>query len=159
MKLYNDLYQKKYIENDTREMTIFACRKLTGVKKTSQGFRLTIHNGIHDCEEYMDSEIVILCTGLQSVIPSFLEPLFPQIHFDKQGRFNFDKSYAINWDGPQDNRIYALNFSRHQHGIIDPQTNLMAWRSGVVVNDLLKEKVYQTEAKRKNFVEYDRYSV
>lgn len=157
LKLYNDLYQKKYVEHDLREITILACRKLTGVEKTAQGFQLTIRNSIHDCNEYLNSEVVILCTGLQNVIPPFLEPLFPLIHFDKQGRFNFDKSYAIHWDGPKDNRIYALNFSRHQHGIIDPQTNLMAWRSGVVVNDLIKDNVYRTPTERKNFVEYDQY--
>lgn len=159
LKLYNDLYQKKYIEHDPREIAILACRKLTNVQKIGHGFRLTIHNSIHNCDEYLDSDIVILCTGLQSVIPSFLEPIFPLIHFDEKGRFNFDKSYAINWDGPTDNRIYALNFSRHQHGIIDPQTNLMAWRSGVVVNNLAKEKVYQTEAEKRNFVLYDRYTI
>ncbi len=126
------------------------------VKNTAEGFSLTLYNQIHECEEYIDSEIVILCTGFQNVIPSFLEPLLPRIQLDTQNRFNFNKSYSIHWNGPRENCIYALNFSRHQHGIIDPQTNLMAWRSGVVVNDLAQEKIYQTDTIRKNFVEYDR---
>lgn len=157
LKLYNDLYQKKYVEHDHREITVLARRTLTNIQKTARGYTLTIHNQTHDCDEQLESDIIILCTGFQSTIPSFLNPLFPHIHFDQRGRFIFDKSYAIHWDGPTDNRIYALNFSRHQHGIIDPQTNLMAWRSGLVVNDLTQENIYKMTSNKKNFVQYDRY--
>ncbi len=158
LKLYNDLYQKKYVEHDPREMVVLARRKLTNVKKFGSGYHLTMRNEIHDCEEIIDADVVILCTGLKSDIPQLLEPIFPRIEFDAVGRFVFNKSYAINWDGPKDNRIYALNFSRHHHGIIDPQTNMMAWRSAVVVNDLTRQKIYQTDAVVRNFVEFDRYT-
>lgn len=156
MELYKDLYHLKHVENDPRDMCILACRKLFGVEALSDGFRLTLENTFQECKEEIFADIVILCTGLQNAIPNILEPLYPRIKFDKERRFNFKKSYAIEWDGPDENHIYALNFSRHNHGIVDPQTNLMAWRSAVVVNDLTQKKIYATDSKIQNFIVYDR---
>lgn len=155
MDLYNDLYQLKYVENDPRDIRIFACRKLIGVNKVGKGYNLTLENTFYENKEEILSDVVILCTGFQSVMPKILEPLYPRINIDAEGRFNFKKSYAIKWDGPENNRIYALNFSRHNHGIIDPQTSLMAWRSAVVVNDLTQKQIYTTDSRVRNFVEYE----
>lgn len=157
IKLYNDLYLKKCIEQDPCDISILASRHLIDIEKKSQGFALVLQNHVHDCIEQMNSDIVILCTGLESVIPAFMSPLFPRIQFDAAGRLTVNQSYAVDWQGPAENRIYALNFSRHQHGIIDPQTNLMAWRSAMVVNDLTGKQLYRTANKRKMFVEYGPY--
>lgn len=156
-KLYNDLYIKKCVERDPCEVSILASRHLTSIERNPGGFNLILQNTVHECIEQVQSEIVILCTGLQCVIPEMLSSLFSKINFDNNGRFNVNKAYSVEWDGPKNNRIYALNFSRHQHGIIDPQTNLMAWRSAVVINDLTGENIYRTAVKNKMFVEYDRY--
>jgi lysine N6-hydroxylase len=83
-----------------------------------------------------------------------LEPLFSRLNLDKKKRFVFNKNYSLKWDGPSENKIYALNFSRHNHGIVDPQTSLMAWRSGQVVNDVMGRNVYQTESQAPCFLNY-----
>lgn len=154
-QLYNDLYRLKHVDKDPRKINILACRKVNKLTAESRGYSLGIENTFSDQHEEMKADIVILCTGFQSSIPQILEPLFAQIRFDHEGRFNFNKNYSIEWSGPEKNRIYALNFSRHNHGIIDPQTSLMAWRSATVVNDLAQKKVYTTEQAFQNFVEYE----
>lgn len=154
LQLYNDLYRLKHVENDQRPISIMACRKLVRISPEATGFRLGLENSFYDRDEEMNADIVILCTGFQSVIPKVLEPLMSRISLDPEGRFKFKKSYALQWEGPSKNRIYALNFSRHNHGIIDPQTSLMAWRSAVVINDLANENIYQTKQSNDNFVEY-----
>lgn len=155
LDLYTDLYRLKHVEHDSRDIQILACRNLLNIEKHADGFRLAMENTFLDKREELCADIVILSTGFQNVIPGLLEPLFPRIRLDANGRFRFRKSYAIEWDGPEDNRIYALNFSRHSHGIIDPQTSLMAWRSAVVVNDLTKTNVYATEPAVQNFIQYE----
>ncbi len=154
LQLYNDLYRLKYVENDSRPIQIMACRKLVSMVSEAGSFRLGLQNLFYDQPEEISADIVILCTGFQSTIPKALDPLISHISLDSESRFQFKKSYSVQWDGPKENRIYALNFSRHNHGIIDPQTSLMAWRSAVVINDLANEKIYQTEQMHENFVEY-----
>ncbi len=154
-QLYNDLYRLKHVDQDARPLRILACRKLVKVVDTSGRLTLGIENAFSDTQEQWHADVVILCTGFESLIPKVLEPLFPRIPLDSEGRFKFKKSYAIEWEGPSKNRIYALNFSRHNHGIIDPQMSLMAWRSAVVVNDLIGEPLYATNQILKNFVEYE----
>lgn len=156
LELFNDLYHLKHVEKDTREIGIMACRKLTDLEiAPGGGYRLAIENTFRETKASIDADIVILSTGFENAIPPMLEPLFPKIDFDSERRFKFKKSYAVEWDGPAENRIYALNFSRHNHGIIDPQTSLMAWRSAVVINDLTGQEIYATRPTTPSFVEYD----
>lgn len=154
LDLYRDLYRLKYVERDQRNLRILACRKLMDVVRDGKGYRLKVENTFRECQEEFKADIVILSTGFETVIPKALEPLLPRIQLDNEGRFQFKKSYAIKWDGPEANRIYAMNFSRHNHGIIDPQTSLMAWRSAVIINDLTRSEVYTTNEIFPNFVEY-----
>jgi lysine N6-hydroxylase len=154
-QLYNDLYRLKHVDNDSRRINILACRRLNKLTALESAYVLGMENTFLDRQEEMKADIIILCTGFQSAIPSILKPLLPQIKFDHEGRFIFNKNYSIEWSGPASHRIYALNFSRHNHGIMDPQTSLMAWRSATVVNDLAQSKVYTTEQTFQNFVEYD----
>lgn len=153
-QLYNDLYRLKYVEKDPRPIHILACRKLEKIQSGHEVFRLGLFNSFIERNEEILADIVILCTGFESAIPMALEPLIARIQFDDERRFKFNKAYNIEWDGPSQNRIYALNFSRHNHGIIDPQTSLMAWRSAVVVNDLLRSEIYSTRQKFENFIDY-----
>ncbi len=152
--LYNELYRRKFVDGDSREIRILACRKLTELRSDGGLCRLSFENSFTGGTEEAQADVVILCTGFRSAIPKALDALRPLLRLDADDRFQFHKSYAVKWDGPAENRIYALNFSRHLHGIIDPQTSLMAWRSGVVVNDLVGERVYRTDQPHANFVEH-----
>ncbi len=154
LDLYRDLYRLKYVERDQRNLRILACRKLVDVAREGNGYRLKLENTFRECQEELKADVVILSTGFETAIPKALEPLLPRIQLDQEGRFQFEKSYAIKWDGPESNRIYAMNFSRHNHGIIDPQTSLMAWRSAVIINDLTRSEFYATNEIYPNFVEY-----
>lgn len=155
LDLYRDLYRLKHVEKDPRGLRILPCRQLAGVQNDSGHYKLTVQNTFKSRTEEYSADIVILATGFQNAVPKALESLMPRIPRDEEGRFRFKKSYAIEWEGPEANRIYALNFSRHHHGIVDPQTSLMAWRSAVVVNDLLRKEIFKTKQMFPNFVDYD----
>ncbi|MCO5144444.1 MAG: SidA/IucD/PvdA family monooxygenase [Oligoflexia bacterium] len=155
LDLYRDLYFKKSIEGDDRCIQILPCRNLSKADKGQSGITLELDNSFTDQTEKYRVDVVILCTGFENRVPKILEPLQHLIEFDQEKRFQFEKAYSIKWVYSENNKIYALNFSRHNHGIIDPQTSLMAWRSATVVNDLAKKTVYQLTQKNRNFIEYD----
>lgn len=52
--------------------------------------------------------------------------------------------YRIQWDGPAEHPIYALNLARSSHGIADAQICLNAWRSAVILNDYLGFTYFNT---------------
>ncbi|MCB0411210.1 MAG: SidA/IucD/PvdA family monooxygenase, partial [Bdellovibrionales bacterium] len=154
LDLYRDLYQLKIVEKDPRPVEILAFRTLQDLRPSHDSYQLKFLNQFQDQVEELKVDKVILCTGFQTQTPKILAPLLDRIPRDEEGRFHFKKSYSIEWEGPENRKIYALNFSRHNHGIMDPQMSLMAWRSAVVINDLVGHEVYQTQSPTQNFVTY-----
>jgi lysine N6-hydroxylase len=93
----------------------------------------------------LDADIVIFCTGFKTVIPACLESLADDIQWEGDGLLSMQDNYQVNWTYGNRNRIYAVNASRHHHGIVDPQTSLMAWRSANIVNDLVGYRLYKLD--------------
>lgn len=153
-ELYNDLYRMKHVEGDRRPISILPTRRLTGLRADGDAYRLELRNHFLHRDEVAAADVVILCTGFQNSIPKALESLQSRIRFDDHGRFVFDRNFSVAWDGPSDRKIYAVNFSRHMHGISEPQTSLMSWRSATIVNDLLGEKFYLKHDGVPNFTSY-----
>ncbi|KHD89647.1 MAG: lysine 6-monooxygenase [Bdellovibrio sp. ArHS] len=152
--LYRDLYQLKHVWKDPREIQILPYRRVTGLQKWADRFKLTIKNGFNQTEETTGADTVILSTGFRVNIPPIIEPLHDLIHFDQDGRFQMNENFQISWQGSQKNKIYALNFSRHGHGISEPQTSLMAWRSAKIINDLMQKEVFPIHRAVPNFTTY-----
>ncbi|HCB40413.1 MAG TPA: lysine 6-monooxygenase, partial [Gammaproteobacteria bacterium] len=94
----------------------------------------------------------IFCTGFKTVIPGCLEPLLDRVGWEEDGLLAMQDNYQVRWEHGQQNHIYAVNASRHHHGIVDPQTSLMAWRSANIVNDLLGYRLYNLE--QNSFVQW-----
>jgi lysine N6-hydroxylase len=129
-------------------------RRLTKIQKEGGEYHLTVNNSFTEKVESLVADVVILSTGFRNLIPAILEPLLPQIPLDPSGRFMMNRDFTVQWAGAEKNKIFAFNFSRHGHGISEPQTSLMAWRSGVVLNSLLGEEFYRQKQIVPNFVNY-----
>lgn len=153
--LYNELYQLKYVHGDDLDFEILASRCLSKVEQRGEGYNLIIENQFTSKNEEIESDIVILCTGFDVAVPAAVEPLRNRIIFDHDARFIVTKDFTIKWDGPKENKIFALNFSRHNHGISEPQTSLMAWRSAVVTNSLMNKSFYNINHYVKNFMSFN----
>lgn len=137
-QLYKDLYFLKHVEKDNLPVDIYPKRNLIGMTSTS----LELQNSFTGNVEHVEADIIILATGLQTVLPPCLQNL--KLHLDENSRPIISRSFRVAWDGPASNKIFALNFSRHSHGISEPQTSLMAWRSAMIVNDLVGTDFYKT---------------
>lgn len=154
-----DLYKTLYLNTlhaRGPSFDILPMRECLDVEKVQGGYLLTLNNSFINEKETIQADIVILATGLEQVIPTFFQPILSLVKRDEQDRFKVTKNFSLEWDGPANNKIYALNFSRHGHGIAEPQTSLMPWRSAMIINDLTGQDFYQTQNTIKPFVQYTR---
>jgi lysine N6-hydroxylase len=153
-KLYNDLYHLKHVLKDTLDFKILPFRNFIGIEKSTLGYKAIIQNEFIQENEIIEADIIILATGFVISTPKILEPIQHLLSFDDEGRFIIKRNFDLDWKGPAQNKIYALNFSRHHHGIAEPQTSLMAWRSATIINDITQEEIYRIHQDAPCFVHY-----
>lgn len=155
--LYNDLYRLNHIEKNTKLAKILPKRTLIGIEKNAAGgYKAIFDNSFLYEKESFDADIIILSTGFVSTLPPVLNKIKHLLELDTEQRFKLDRSFRVKWKGPAENKIYALNFSRHLHGIAEPQTSLMAWRSATIINDLMDKEIYRPQQVVPTFIQYGR---
>lgn len=153
-RLYNHLYQLKHVHHDDLDFKILPYRNFVDLTVTETGLMATLLNNFQHAHEKIEADIIILSTGFTIDIPRIFDPLKELINMDNLGRFIVKRNFDLDWKGPVNNKIYALNFSRHRHGISEPQTSLMAWRSATIINDLAQKEIYKTNHAVPCFVHY-----
>ena len=152
--LYNDLYQLQNVEKSDVEFKILPQRSLTAVEKNGNSFHAIFDNHFLGLKESVEADIIILSTGFMMAAPKILDPIKHLLNYDSEGRLIINRNFDISWKGSPNNKIFALNFSRHRHGIAEPQTSLMAWRSASIINNLLNEEFYKNNNVAPSFVHY-----
>ena len=152
-ELYRSLYMDRYYLEKFSPYNISPMRWMTKIQRNSAGYIVTIENKLTGkcAEEYFDN--IILATGFKTALPSYLGDLISQIGKDELNRPKISKDYRLDW-GDGKNSIYAMNYGRHMHGIADPQTSLMSWRSSVIINSLLGEEYYKAKVGRESFLDF-----
>ena len=143
-EIYQSLYQVKMVQGRNKAYQMLPAREVVAMHKQAGHFQLAVEHQ-HQAGEVLDADVVIFCTGFKTVIPACLESLADDIHWEEDGLLSMRDNYQVNWQHADSNRIYAVNASRHHHGIVDPQTSLMAWRSANIVNDLLGYTLYKLD--------------
>ena len=68
------------------------------------------------------------------------------------GYIPLSSNYEMKWEHMQTNHIFLQNFGRMSIGISEPQTSLMAWRSGKIINHILGREVYNTSSEELSFI-------
>ncbi|SCZ86212.1 lysine N(6)-hydroxylase/L-ornithine N(5)-oxygenase family protein [Nitrosomonas mobilis] len=153
--LYNDLYLSQNVDRSPVKFKILPYRRLERVKKNKEQYELSLSNHFTQQKECLNADIVILCTGFENNIPTFINSIKHFIQFDDNDCFLINRDFSIQWEGHEDNKIFAQNFSRYEHGIFEPQTSMMAWRSAVITNAVSQQEIYQTKGFVPNFLSYE----
>lgn len=152
--LYNELYLDKFYKKEFPHYTIEPMRWFEQITKNSDGSYYTeVKNLLNNNIEKENFDIVIFATGFCSKLPRFMEGLKNDIFFDELGRFKITQDYKLETSFT-DSNIYAMNYSRHGHGIADPQTSLMSWRSAVIANSLLGREEFRNTNQSTSFLKY-----
>lgn len=135
--IYRRLYALRYLEGGGTDAVLMPRRDVIQAAQEGGAYRLVVRNDFDGAVEVVHADAIVLATGYRFTLPETFAPLKGRLATDRKGRMVLGDDYALAWDGPQQNRIYALNAGRHSHGIADSQLSLMAWRSATIVNALL----------------------
>lgn len=140
--IYRKLYEFNIDSSIGFNLSMRPNREMFGLEKTGASYQISALNGLTQKAEVSQADIVILCTGFDFSLPQYLEPIKDRLNLDSKGRYTLGESFHVDWDGPKENRIYAVNAGRHSHGIAEPQMSLMCWRSARIINDLMGKEVF-----------------
>lgn len=139
--IYQRLYFLECIENRARFFHLLPNYQLMNLYSEASNQTLTLFSEKTSQQRSLSADIVIFATGYRWQFPDYLTPLRSRITLEKE-RFQINPDFSIQWDGPNDHRIYAQNAARHTHGIAEPNLSLMAWRSAKIINSLAKSTIY-----------------
>lgn len=140
--IYRKLYEYNIDEGIGFNLSMRPNRELFAMSKDTNGYQLDALNGLTQKVESCEADVVILCTGFEFKLPDYLGPIKDRLGLDEKGRYKLGRNFHVEWDGPEENRIYAVNAGRHSHGIAEPQMSLMCWRSATIINDLLGHNAF-----------------
>ncbi|MGL5858936.1 MAG: lysine N(6)-hydroxylase/L-ornithine N(5)-oxygenase family protein [Angustibacter sp.] len=81
------------------------------------------------------TDYVVCATGYEQRLPPALDGLRDRLALD-DGLPVVRQDFSIEWDGPDDRRIYVQNLARHAFGVPDPNLSLLAWRAAVIARGI-----------------------
>lgn len=137
-KIYHHLYHRFDVLRQPRNVSLLPHRTLQHIHPLANGsFQVQAKHGLDLCEEFFEADIVILATGYRLGLPDYLQPLLDRIPYDREKHLPLAENFNLRWEGPEANRIYAVNAGIHSHGSAEGQLTLTAWRSAKIVNHLL----------------------
>ncbi|GAB1256499.1 SidA/IucD/PvdA family monooxygenase [Aurantivibrio plasticivorans] len=141
--IYQCIYQHTFVEGNANTQ-LLPGRDVTSIDAKDGGFNIVTRHNDLDTVNCVHADIIILCTGFSTGLPSCIDPIAELIEKDADGELVVEANYQLRWQHSDNNQIYIMNGSRHCHGIVDPQTSLMAWRSARIANHLLNINKYPT---------------
>lgn len=143
-QIYDELYNNKFLRGKP-SINLYMNTRLTGVEKDITGkFYLELNQkDKNDVKTHIESDIIVLATGLEYKIPEFLTPIIDKLSI-VDGKFQMNEDYSIKTNGQLKGNIYLHNGSRHIRGVADPNLSLLAWRSAKIINSIMSGDFYDT---------------
>lgn len=146
-ELHDRVYQLTALRAGPR-VELLPGRELESLSPRGSGFELHTRNNLDGEHEMVAADTVILCTGLREHLPPCIESLLPALERDEHGGLQVDANFVLRRQAAGDGRLYIVNGGRSTHGIAESQLSLMAWRSAVILNDVLGRRRFAVEQER-----------
>jgi lysine N6-hydroxylase len=135
-----DLLYRRSIGDSEPDVGMFAMTEVRDIDAIEQGYRLDCQQWQSEEEFAHESEVVVLGTGYDRPIPSFLEPLEQHIDWDDRGRFEVTEDHRLKIDAGGD--VFLQNAELHTHGVGVPDLGLGCYRNTKFVNRLVGYEAY-----------------
>lgn len=148
LRALHDRFYELDVAGSQLDLQLLPARELVGLDPRKPGFELGLRNHLDDCGEQIEADWVILCTGLREQLPPCVEPLLGELEFDEHRHPQVGRSFELRRRRPGRERLYIVNGARTTHGIAESQLSLMAWRSAVILNDVLGRHRFEIERER-----------
>ncbi len=135
-----DLLYRRSIGDCEPDVGLFAMTEVEEIETAGDGYALDCHQWQTEESFVHESDVVVLGTGYERPIPSFLEPLEEVIGWDDKGRFEVTEDHRLGIDVAGD--VFLQNAELHTHGVGVPDLGLGCYRNTTFVNRLLGREVY-----------------
>ncbi|HEY0134151.1 MAG TPA: SidA/IucD/PvdA family monooxygenase [Nannocystis sp.] len=147
LRALHDRIYEMHALREGPQVELLPSRELVAIDEHGPGFSLQLHNLLDDEREALAVDWVILCTGLRTQLPPCVEPLLPLLQRDDRGDLQVDANFVVGAASGA-GRLYIVNGGRTSHGVAESQLSLMAWRSAVILNDVLGRPRFAVEHER-----------
>lgn len=142
LTIYRELYHRFEVLGQSRNAHLLPSRSVTELKSRDQSWQLLLEHHLDNGYDTLVSDVVIFATGYRPALPQILSPLMPRIAMRDECNFKVRDDFTLEWNGPKENNIFAVNASMQTHGIAEPQLSLMAWRSARILNRALGRDLF-----------------
>ena len=164
LDLYRDLYSSKILDKDSRTIEIMPNRKALKLGLTNGQYEIEYINQFTKKIHSTWADVIILASGFESVLPDFLNEIRDELLFDDENRLQVNMDFSLQMKRfekkPHSPMIFVQNYSKHMHGVSEPQTSLMPWRSATIINTLNKafndNLLYELNHEMPNFINFCR---
>ncbi|WP_435947918.1 NADPH-dependent L-lysine N(6)-monooxygenase [Dryocola sp. BD586] len=146
LTIYRELYHRFEVLGQPRNASLLPSRTVTKLQARGQSWELHLEHRLDQGFDVIDCDVVIFATGYRAGLPRMLTPLLPRLALRDENQFRVRDDFTLEWNGPRENNIFAVNASMHTHGIAEPQLSLMAWRSARILNRALGRELFDLSA-------------
>ncbi|GHE27371.1 lysine 6-monooxygenase [Streptosporangium violaceochromogenes] len=138
--IYRERYRHECIMGRKDWIRLMPGTEVTGCARLCEGWELAVEGAE---VRAVPADVVILATGYDHRLPACMDALAPRLSF-AEGAPEVGEDFSLRLDGDASGKIYLQNGARHAWGIADPNLSLLAWRSAVILNDILGYRRYNT---------------
>lgn len=85
---------------------------------------------------------LIFATGYRQRVPRFLAGIEHRLRFDRQGRYQPTRNYAVDTAGCE---VFVQNAGLHSHGLSNPELGLACYRNSCLIRELTGVEHYPIE--------------
>ncbi len=142
LTIYRELYHRFEVLRQPRNARLLPSRSVTGLESRGQSWQLLLEHHLDNGYDTLESDVVIFATGYRPALPQILSPLMSRIAMRDECNFKVRDDFTLEWNGPKENNIFAVNASMQTHGIAEPQLSLMAWRSARILNRVMGRDLF-----------------
>jgi len=145
-EIYREIYSLNFIEKKPDTCELLSVTETIDLVKNGNEWLLTTRNLQNGEIQYLTVDLVIFCTGYKFCLPHFLAPIKQRLSFDDNNNLKINQDYSVQWDGPDNCKLYIQNGAIHCRGVADPNLSLMSWRSAKIINSMANLNIYPTDA-------------
>lgn len=89
-----------------------------------------------------NTEVVVMATGYQYQLPSFMEGVQKQVQWDEKGRLKANRNYTVDTNGKN---IFVQNAELFTHGFVSPDLGMGSYRNSYIIKEITGKEYYPIE--------------
>lgn len=140
-RIYDLLYERS-IAGDLGDVRMGTNCELRSVDTASRSLALTFQHRELGREFTHPTDMLILATGYEYRIPSFIEPVRDQIQWDEHGRYVVNRDYSV---ACAHGGMFVQNAELHTHGFTASDLSIGPYRNGTILNKVLGREQFRLE--------------